>query len=1189
AGGLPGAGWDRSPPQRADGDQAAIKELVAARKLVPIQRQSPTLGAKPPAGAIVLFDGTSQSLEKWQAGARRTEEGWLIPGVTTRDSFRDYSLHAEFQTPFMPKASGQARGNSGIYHQGRYETQILDSFGLEGKNNEAGGIYEVRDPDLNMCLPPLSWQTYDIDFTAARFDAAGKKLADAKLTVRLNGVVVQSDVAVPAPTRAAPLPESNSPGPIHLQDHGNPVRFRNIWLVPRDAEREALRPRVPGFERFFAGYATGNSTSTANIQPSNQPSSEVLGGRLLISQLGCAACHTTDDAGLKAKTAPVLSDVGARVRLDHLVGFIGGPHQTKAGTRMPDLMHHLTAEERASKVAELVSWLAETGKPIDRPSDAAAIARGDELFHTIGCVACHAPRRGATSGAGKSADKLPEIQVDSTSVPLGNLTAKYTLDSLSKFLVNPHAIRASGLMPKLVNGSNEARDVACYLLGEAIMVAGAEQFQATVYHGSWDKLPNFDELKAVKSGTTNGLDLSLATRKNNFAMRFDAYLPIDQAGEYTFYLGSDDGSRLLIDDQEVVKFDGVHPFAMRTGKQQLSVGVHHLRVEYFEQGGEERLELEIAGPGLERSPATLLVSATKEAEARGPLIPNKFRPAASLSARGSQTFQKIGCANCHTLKIGEETFTTKLTAPPLNSLKSETGCLSISRISAGLPDYALSPTPRRAILAALQASQPIDDAASQVHLTMASFNCYACHSRGLPVSHSLSQVTSLAANHHSSVPLGGPETARDAFFKTSVPEMGNEARVPPPLTGVGDKLKPEVLERIVAQGAKDRPYMLTRMPAFSSASGGSASADPAPWVALREQLATLDAVAANPNSIERAPPGAAAEQLVVEGRKLVGASGLACIKCHTYGQRGVPGIQAIDLLTMTERLRPDWFQRYMLAPTDYRPGTRMPLSFPEGKSVLTSVLEGRADAQIQAMWLYLAEGKRAKSPAGLDGQSIVLVAEKEPVIYRNFIEGLGPRGIAVGYPERVNLAWDAGTMNLAMLWKNDFMDASKHWVGRGAGVQGPLGDFVIKLAAGPPLAQLASGNSDWPATPPRDLGYKFLGYRLNSTGQPTFRYSVGDVTVEEFAFPVAVTQGSSLSGFDRRLTITSAQPLSNWYMRLAKGNIQTEADGIYLINQQLRVSVDGSPTSLVPVADSTELRVALPPEARVVFSVKMRW
>jgi hypothetical protein len=118
--------------------------------------------------------------------------------------------------------------------QGRYEVQMLDSFGLEGKHDECGGLYSVKNPDVNMCLPPLAWQTYDVDFTAAEFDAAGKKTKDAEMTVRHNGVEIHKNVRLPKGTTAAPVGEGKDPGPLYLQDHGNPVRYRNIWIVETD-------------------------------------------------------------------------------------------------------------------------------------------------------------------------------------------------------------------------------------------------------------------------------------------------------------------------------------------------------------------------------------------------------------------------------------------------------------------------------------------------------------------------------------------------------------------------------------------------------------------------------------------------------------------------------------------------------------------------------------------------------------------------------------------------------------------------------------------------------------------------------------------------------------------------------------------------------------------------------------------
>ena len=251
-GGLPGDGWDKSERIKAAGKtdggvttivgdegRAQIKDGVmtvldgdgnAIAQFKKVSRKSSTLGAKPPAGAIVLFDGSTP--DKFD-GARLSDDKLLVPAATTKQKFQSLTLHLEFMTPYMPQATGQARGNSGCYLQGRYEVQILDSFGLEGKNNECGGLYSIKDPDLNMCFPPLSWQTYDIDYTAAKYDDAGKKTTNARITVRHNGVVIHDNVELPKDTTGAPVKEGAEPGPIYLQDHGNPVRFRNIWLVEK--------------------------------------------------------------------------------------------------------------------------------------------------------------------------------------------------------------------------------------------------------------------------------------------------------------------------------------------------------------------------------------------------------------------------------------------------------------------------------------------------------------------------------------------------------------------------------------------------------------------------------------------------------------------------------------------------------------------------------------------------------------------------------------------------------------------------------------------------------------------------------------------------------------------------------------------------------------------------------------------
>ncbi|HEY2839908.1 MAG TPA: DUF1080 domain-containing protein [Pirellulales bacterium] len=247
-GGLPGDGWkpEAKPHEVVSGemkDGAAVfshkgttlkvsKGVATASgneklEFKRVERKSPTLGAKPPEGATVLFDG--KSAEGWYQG-KLTPDGLLAAGCLGKKDMKDFKLHLEFQTPFMPTARGQGRGNSGVYLQNRYELQVLDSFGLEGKDNECGGFYSIKAPAVNMCFPPLAWQTYDIDFKAARFDDTGKKTANAVVTVLHNGVPIYEKFELPAITPGG-QPEKDTAKPLQLQDHGNPVRYRNIWMV----------------------------------------------------------------------------------------------------------------------------------------------------------------------------------------------------------------------------------------------------------------------------------------------------------------------------------------------------------------------------------------------------------------------------------------------------------------------------------------------------------------------------------------------------------------------------------------------------------------------------------------------------------------------------------------------------------------------------------------------------------------------------------------------------------------------------------------------------------------------------------------------------------------------------------------------------------------------------------------------
>lgn len=213
---------------------------IADVKLAKAEDGKDQPGTPAPAGAIVLFDG--KSLDGWSKPDGKPVTWKLVDGgamqvnggnIVSKQKFAgSFKLHVEFRVPYMPKASGQGRGNSGVYVQGRYEVQVLDSYGLKSKNNDCGGIYSVAAPLVNACKAPTVWQSYDIEFTAPPCEG-GKKTGKATITVHHNGVKIHDHVVIGTDNTTAGLGgDPCSPGPIMLQDHGNPVQFRNVWILP---------------------------------------------------------------------------------------------------------------------------------------------------------------------------------------------------------------------------------------------------------------------------------------------------------------------------------------------------------------------------------------------------------------------------------------------------------------------------------------------------------------------------------------------------------------------------------------------------------------------------------------------------------------------------------------------------------------------------------------------------------------------------------------------------------------------------------------------------------------------------------------------------------------------------------------------------------------------------------------------
>ena len=893
------------------------------------------------------------------------------------------------------------------------------------------------------------------------------------------------------------------------------------WLSCLLFSADPSHPVVAAFDRFHA--------------KGEQPAE---GGNLLLTELNCVTCHAAE--GVTGRKGPVLDAVGSRARPAWIRQFLTNPAASKPGTTMPDMLSGVP--DRARAVEALVQFLATTGSPRYEVIDTKAIAGGRDTYHKVGCVACHGERD--TQG---NARALP-----AGVVPLPDLKTKYTLASLAGFLDKPHEIRPGGRMPKLLSGK-EPREVACYLLqgSKGRVVSGTVNYSA--FQGKWEKLPDLDKLKPKTTGVVSGLDLGVAGRRNDYAIRFHGLWKVDRDDTYKFAISSDDGSRLIIDGKTVLDNDGIHPNTTREGTAELKSGLHKVEVWYFQGGGEDELALTVQGRHLQLVDiGQVLVASEKDlatqAAARTEPDADTIVPDPALAKEGRTLFASLGCAQCHQLKEGGKAIASGLKAPGMTALKAEGGCLAEAP-KAGLPRYSLNAAQRVALVAGLKAPlKPAGDK-ERVRHDLAMFNCLACHVRD---------------------GRGGPIEELNKAFQTTQPEMGDEARLPPWLNGVGAKMDPDYFKKIMVNGVDDRPYMQARMPGF-----GAVAAD------LNEVFARVDKLPViGPVSLTETDA-----KVKTHGRMLVGGTAFGCIKCHTFAGNKAEGVQGIDMAIMTKRLRRDWFFAYVNDPQAVRPGTRMPAAFKEGKSVIDDVLEGKANNQIEAIWRYLADGNKARLPVGIQKKSIPLVASKGAVIYRNFIEGAGARGIGVGYAEKVNLAFDANDLRLALLWQGGFIDAARHWTDRGVGFEGPLGDNIIALPSGLPFATLEKPDSPWPTTPARQSGWRFMGYTLDPEDRPTFRYGSDSTTVTDMSTPVA---GAKEAFLRREITVTGKR--DNLAFRVASGKgIESMSDGWFRVDGGLKVRVKSGAT-VRKLADKSELVVSVPSGGEsATLSIEYQW
>lgn len=455
--------------------------------------------------------------------------------------------------------------------------------------------------------------------------------------------------------------------------------------------------------------------------------------------------------------------------------------------------------------------------------------------------------------------------------------------------------------------------------------------------------------------------------------------------------------------------------------------------------------------------AAYLLAGQKETKAAAEL---QTGDSGNLIAAGRKHFVALGCANCHT--AGD--LKTTLAASPLASFASvDKGC--VADADPLTPRYGLSKLQTESIAAAvatLDNSAP--SAATRLQSQMLQMNCYACHNRD---------------------ELGGVGRYRKAYFETvGHVDLGDEGRLPPPLSHVGRKLHTTWLTKVLqGKNADLRPHMEIRMPVFP----GGITKSLVPLLTEVDQASSRSA-----DQVFGDTRGLAAA-----GRQLMD---VGCVQCHQFAGDSLPGIVGIDLDGIGGRIRPQWFHDFLLNPGSLKKQTRMPTFFPDGTSSNPTILEGDPERQIAAIWAYLSNISKHGLPEKIKearAQDYELVPKERPIVLRTFMQHAGRHAIAIGFPEGMHYAFDAEAVHPAVAWRGRFLDAQGTWFIRMAPPANPLGQSIITFPDGPLLAVLKDLNQPWPEIDTDSSKVRFAGYRLDSAGVPSMLYRWNGLAVQD--------------------------------------------------------------------------------------------
>jgi mono/diheme cytochrome c family protein len=486
------------------------------------------------------------------------------------------------------------------------------------------------------------------------------------------------------------------------------------------------------------------------------------------------------------------------------------------------------------------------------------------------------------------------------------------------------------------------------------------------------------------------------------------------------------------------------------------------------------------------------------------------KAAASLIKEGQKYFTEFNCAACHQ-RSGHSPVLSKKMADLKNA-----DCKG--------PAYTLTPTQKTSIQSSLLNKTSLSDA-DKITQKFATFNCFACHQRD---------------------GLGGVSELRNQYFTSEEPELGITGRIPPPLTNVGAKLQKNWLHKVLVNGESVRHYMHTRMPQFGSK-------QMAPLINLLDKVDKVAQSGLTDVSKEEK------KEFRTAGRKMVGIEGNNCISCHNYNGLPSLGLKALDIFSTAERLKPDWFYHYMINPAAHRPGTVMPSFWPGGKSLRQEILAGSTKDQLRAMWYYFTLGQTQRTPKGLIIEPVILTADKEIKIYRGRSRNSGFRGIAIGFPEGLNISFDAEHMTYTSLWQGKFIQVN--WRGQASGNYNPA-ERALRFNTGISFAKIKVGDP-WPERAKRDAkgkdkenpdplfvrrhGLQFKGYYIVKKTRPIFMYRLNDIKIEDSWTASDKQTLTRLMSFD-------APSKDSYFYRLASTElIKKISDQKYRINDSFEV------------------------------------